>query len=708
MTQAAELNNTEGLDFTKSRAAKKQHDKIVAWTNQQFQMIRNGRVTTERQWYLNLAFYFGRQYVQVLKPQGSTVNSTTRLWTPPAPYYRKRLVINRIRKTIRDELARLTSNKPNIAVVPSSADDRDLYAAQAGEQIWEWLYDDKKVKSILRRSLWWMLVCGNGFLKVWWDPVKDDVCFASETPFHVFCPDLREEELESQPFLIHAQVKSEDWIRMNFKDGKALDGTNLAVGDARAQDILEQSYLNMTGTPALQKQNNTIIYEVWVKPGSVPLLPEGAQFTMVGNKIVQGQQGWPYSHGLYPFIKFDHILSGKFYTTSSIDDLIPLQKEYNRTRSQIVEAKDRTAKPQLTYQRGAIDPSKITTEPGLAIPVTPGFDSPKPLPLSPLPSYVLEELDRTIVDWNDISGAHEVSRGQTPPGVTAATAISYLQERDEASMSPTFDSLEEGLGKAAHETLTLIKDYWSVPRIISITGTDGSFDAMTFVGSDLGNNLNVKIESGSSLPVSKAAKQAFILDLMKMGFIDPQKGLEVMDMGGINKIYEQIQVDQKQAQRENLRMSKVDPNMLMEYDQQNQMLLAQNPNHFGTISQTDPTTGQPIQAPNTPPLIVPVNTWDNHKLHIMYHNNFRKSQTFESLPPEIKQIFEEHVQQHIQAMGIEQITQNPSMVAGIPPGIQATLGQSQTGQPPQQAQNQNQNPGPSPMPDLNSGGLTNG
>lgn len=694
-----------GMSFTESRAAKKQHNQIVSWTNEQFQKIKNARTTTERQWYINLAFFFGRQYVQLLRPQTNSIGNgiTNRLWTPPAPYYRSRPVFNRIRKTVRDELARLTSNKPDISIVPSTADDRDLYAAQAGEQIWENIYDTKKVKSIIRRAMWWTLVCGTGYIKNWWDDSAQDICFASETPFHVFVPDLREEELENQPFLIHAQLKSEDWVKLHFKDGKALDGENVLTGkQVEAQDILEQSFLNLTGTASMNNINNMLIFEVWIKPNSVAQFPEGAMYTIVGNKIVQGFQGWPFSHNKYPFAKFDHIPSGKYYSTSSVEDLIPLQKEYNRTRGQIIEAKNRMAKPQLSAAQGSVDPKKITTEPGLVVFYKPGFEPPKPIPLQPLPPYVLEELDRTLVDWNDISGQHEVSKGQTPPGVTAATAISYLQEKDESSMSPTFDSLEEGLEKIGHMTLSYVKDYWDTPRLVRVMGADGSFDAMTFQGSDLRDNLDIKVESGSSLPVSKAARQAFIMDLMKMGFIDPNKGLEVMEMGGINKVYEQIQVDQKQAQRENLRMSKVDQNTLQEYDMQNQQTLVQDPTHFGT----DPT-GQPLG----PPLIVPVNTWDNHRAHIEYHNQFRKGQAFESLDPEVKQIFEEHVKQHIQALGLEQVTQNPSMAAGIPPQMQAMMqGAKPDSPPPDPNSLNNSNPGPNPMPPnmMPPGGMQNG
>lgn len=705
--QGTNIDDRQKIDLSTSRAAKKQHDQIVRWTHEKFRSIRNARITTERQWYYNLAFFFGKQNVALLKPQSSYIGSgpTTRLYVPPAPYYRARPVINRIRPTIRTELAQLTNNKPTATVVPASAEDRDMYAALAAEQIWANIYDTKKVKFVIRRAMWWTLVCGNGFIKTYWDfnaggqatdpntgkTIMDpetgqpqqlgDVCTTPETPFHVLIPDFREEEIEGQPYLIHAKVKSPEWVQMNFKN--AINGEQISPQSADASDLLEESFLNLIGTQALHRQQSVLVLEVWIKPNSHPMYPEGAFFTIVGDKIVYGQQGWPYSHGMYPFAKFDHIPAGKFYSTSSVEDLIPLQKEYNRTRGQIIEAKNRMAKPQLIAPRGSINAASITTEPGQVILYTPGFNPPSPLPLQNLPSYVPQELERILQDWNDISGQHEVTHGQIPPGVTAATAISYLQERDETKLSPTYDSLEEGVEKTAKMALSYVHDYWDLPRTVKITGPDGSFDAAAFKGSDLRDNIDVKIEAGSALPTSKAAKQAFVMDLMKMGFIDPEKGLEVMDMGGIDKIYDKIQIDKRQAQRENLKMSKVTAEVMQMYNQQNQQMMAQDPATF---------------EGNMPPIIVPVNSWDNHRAHIEYHNDYRKGQAFENLPPETKTLFEAHVQEHIAALGQETVTMNPQLAAGLPPELALD---NNGGQPGGAPVGQGK-PGPAPMPDANS------
>lgn len=726
----------DSVDYMKSRAARKQHDQIVDWTKKQFSRMKEDRAFIERQWYINLAFFYGKQHVQ-FRRTGSMVNSNvSMLWVPPAPSWRVRAVINKVRPTIRTEIAQLTNNKPNATVVPASAEERDMYAAMAAEQIWENLSSTKDFDAIIERAVWWNQVCGNGYIKQWWDfetgkleipntatldpstgqmvsKKQGKICFASETPFHVFVPDLLQQELEEQPYMIHAQLKPADWIKVRYKD--ALKGKDPKTQETTGREIFEAAFMNLVGAPSTQKQNSVLLMECYIKPGQVEFAPEGGFYTILGDTIIQNQVGLPFSHGEYPFSKLDHIPSGKYYSTSSIEDLIPLQKEYNRKFSQIVENANRMAKLQLMAERGAVDARKMTTEPGQLIEYNPGYNKPEAAPAPPLPAYVPQIMDRIITDWNDLSGQHEVTHGQVPPGVTAATAISFLQERDETKLSPTFASLERSIEKTARQALVLVHDYWVVEDVVKVTGPEGYFDSMTFKGSDLANNLDIRIEAGTALPTSKAARQAFILDMMKMGFIKPEDGLEVLDMGGLSKIYERIQVDRRQAQRENLRMSKATPDFLAQYAQQNQQLMDQNPYHFGAdpVTQTDPMTGaetpvigpdgQPQTQPKQPPLIVSVNSYDNHQAHVLYHNNYRKSQAFEMLPEETKQLFEAHVNEHIAAMGQETVTMNPRAAANLPPTdpyMAAAAGQSQPGQPSQNGNNGSQPPGPAPMPDL--------
>lgn len=632
-------------------------NRVIEWTKSAHARCRTTRQQMERQWYINLAFYIGKQNVSSVGASSSS-NTGVRLYVPPAPYYRSRPVINRIRPIIRTELAKLTAQKPTATIVPSTGEDRDVAAAQAGEQIWNSVYRAKKIKTIFGQTMLWALTTGNGFMKTYWDPNKKDkdgnagdFCYENITPFHIFVPDMLCQDLEDQPYIIHIQTKSPEWVKANYPQVQAQPNV------MEANDILNDSFLNLVGASDFRK-NAILCYEVWIKPGQVEFMPEGGMYTIIGDTIVQMVKGNPYLHQQYPFIKFEHIPTGRFYADSVIVDLMPIQREYNRTRGQMIEAKNRMSHPQLMAAEGSVDASKITTEPGQVILYKLGFPAPQPLPLQNLPAYVVQEVERLLLDFEDISGQHQVSKGQVPPGVTAATAISFLQEQDESMLSTTFSSIEDGFEKIGYQTLCYVKQYWDVPRTVKVVGRDGQFNVLSFVGSDLRDNTDIRVEAGSALPTSKSAKQALLMDLMSQGFIPPEKGLELMDVGGVQRLYEEVQIDSSQAVRENMKMSSITDENMNQYLQtfqgvdpmtQEAMLI-------------DPNTGQPLVdamgQPTAPPLIVPVNSYDNHQMHIQVHNNYRKGQEYENLPARIKSLFEEHVNQHIMGMGA---------IPGVPP-----------------------------------------
>lgn len=640
--------------LAKNSKQKDFNNRVIEWTKSAHARCRTTRQQMERQWYINLAFYIGKQNVAVV-PVSSASSAATgvRLYIPPAPYYRSRPIINRIRPIVRTELAKLTAQKPTATIVPATGEDRDMMAAQAGEQIWESIYRSKKIKSVFGQTALWMLTCGTGFMKVYWDPNKKDkdgnqgdFCYENVTPFHLFVPDMMAVDIEEQPYVIHIQTKSPEWVKMHYPDIKAEPNV------MEANDVLNDSFLQLVGAGDFRK-NAILCYEVWVKPGHVEFLPNGGMYTIIGDTVVQMVEGNPYIHQEYPFAKFDHLPTGRFYSDSIINDLIPIQREYNRTRGQMVEAKNRMAHPQLIAAEGSVDASKITTEPGQVILYKLGFPQPEPLPLQNLPAYVVQEVERLLLDFEDISGQHQVSKGQVPPGVTAATAISFLQEQDESMLSTTFASIEDGFEKIGYHTLCYVKQYWMQPRLVKVVGRDQQFNVLSFVGSDLRDNTDIRIEAGSALPTSKSAKQALLMDLMSQGFIPPEKGLELMDVGGVQRLYEEVQIDSAQAVRENMKMSTITDQNMNDYMQ---TFMGPPDPMTGAPTLVDPNTGQPLVdemgMPTAPPLIVPVNTYDNHQIHIQIHNNYRKGQEYENLPQRLKDLFEQHVNMHMAALGL--------------------------------------------------------
>lgn len=621
---------------------------MLDFVTSNYTKIKNARKATERQWYINLAFYFGQQ--NAIMQNTSASASGFRIYVPQAPPWRVRLVVNKIRKAHRKQLATLFGQKPRFDVVPATTDDTDLMAARSAEQLFDWVYDDKNIKEELRRAGWWALICGTAYVKCWWNPKAvdkvnnrlGDFCVDPVTPFNLFVPDFRCMDIEDQPYIIHATTKTKAWVTNNFPMIKnpALTASN--------DSILDDAYLNMSGTQAMSA-NEILVLEAWFKPGAHPKLPNGGLVTIVGGQVAPIAMLFPYKHGQYPFAKLENIPSGKFYAHAMLDDLVPLQKEYNRTRSQIVEAKNMMGKLKLLAQQGSVDASKITSEPGQVIFYKPGFNPPSALDLPELPAYVMQQVEQLDADMKEISGQNDPNSQ-----VTSATALSYVQEQDDTLLSDTTDSLESCTEKVGRLILAYVGQYWDTKRLVKVVGTNGEFDAVILLGSDLNNNTDLRVEGGSALPTSKAAKQAFLMDLLKLQLIPPQQGLEMLEIGGIEKVYDEVLADKRAAERENIRMQ----------------------------------YGQSLY----------VNEWDNHALHIQVHNRFRKGQTFDNLPDPARIQFQNHVLMHQAALEQQQQGDPTGSGTELPPANPTGgLNPAEGGNVPQVGGPPNLNAGP-PMP----------
>lgn len=643
--------------FKKREEAKK----LVAWMKAEYDKCRLNRRTEENDWYLQLAFYNGQQY-----HSWATINGRQGLSEEPNPSGLPRITVNRIEPVIRTEVAKTTSGQPSASVVPASNDDDDLLAATAAEQVWQSVYDKNNFQTqILQKAEFWRAITGNGFIKAMWDssvqiktPRTDvdqltgekkvtqevtatgDVKFEAVSPFHVFVPDLAQEDIEEQPFIFNVYTKSELWVKSTFKNVLPKDFTPTKVNST---DIQEAALMDLRGVDSA-RPDMVLVIEMWAKPNGCPWLPKGGLVTIVDNEIVQySEEGIPYAHGQYPIAHLHGIQNGKFYRRSVVKNLIPLQREYNRTRSQIIHAKNLMSKPQMMYAEGSVDPKRITAKAGLWVPVRPGFQFPTPIPIQPIPSYVIQEIQQLQTDFEDISGQHQISRGDSAPGVTAATAIAYLGERDDAYLTTIFNSIEAALEKLARQALSLFVQYVQTDRLIKTVGTDGSFDALMLSGADIASGTDIRIESGSALPTSKSARQALITEWMKMGFISPQDGLRVLEMGMLKQYYNLIKIDENQAQRENLMMKKLTPEEIEQYYSEWQAGIERG-DQDKFIPGSAEETGTPI--PMDPPAVVGAHDYDNHAVHIEVHNRFRKSQSFDLLPEEIKAEFQKHIQAH--------------------------------------------------------------
>lgn len=602
-----------------------QVEPIAIWETR-YVKAKSARTQFERQWYVNIAYYFGKQWVQW--QYANIPTALGQMFEPPANRNRTRLTINRIRRIIRKELARINKETIRGYVTPNTTDQSDMTASQAADKLLDYLGDICQVSTAMKRCDFWMLLTGTAFVKDYYDPAKlvggalGGPCVEAVSPFHLFVPNLDEPEIERQPWVMHVVVRDPDDVEREY-------GIKVDEAMRLSSTTVESRLMNIMGmTQDAAKMSGVEVKEVWVKPGSAQY-PEGLHLVWTKGKILDSGP-FPYLHEEFPFTRRQYIESGMFYASTLIEDLIPLQTEYNKTRSQIVEDKNKMAKPMMSAVEGSISPRKIRNVPGEIILHKPGTQGPSPIPLTPIPAYVIDHVRTLATEMDEL--ASQSSEGQKlPPGVTAATAIAYLQEDQSSLIVDTVRDKEQGTKKINQHLLSYVGQYWDAEHMVKSVGQNDNFEAFTFKGSDLQGQTDWRVVIGSGTPKSYPAQQAQIMELLKMGVVPAAEALRHLELGDTARLYEQMQVDVREADLENSKMNQGIPMRVTDYQE--------------------------------------------HIQHIMSHDNFRKAQQFSQADENVQSLFNGHVFLHIcylvmTAAPGQPLPFDPNIIAAVKAGQQ--------------------------------------
>jgi len=645
--------------------------------------LQSEREIMERQWKLNLSFYKGKQYVFYNRKSRRMESLPTD--DGDKPRYRVRLVANQIAPNSNGLLARLTKTKPTFFATPAQADYEAIKATEVAESLLDYWWDTFSLGSKREEAMLWAIICGNGFWKISWDDkvgssVKlmlnpDGEPIVNPIIEHLFKDRLSKMGLDAGEFekeVFEGEIKVDvmapfdvllDDSAQVFEDCKYAFCVHPMSSDeiyARYDVRLKPNAINrypdetlpgMFGTTSGKtKQNVRTVFVGYFLPG--PEFPEGryVAFTKSPN-IILYDGPWPYPFKKLPLVKFPGMrIPGQLYDTSVVEQAIPLQKELNRTLSQMIEYKNLTLKPQMLAPVGSLR-QRMTDEPGAIFEYNPVAGKvPEAIPIQSLPSYVFQHLQDLGQRLRDTFGLNEISDGAVPPNVEAGVAIDLLQEAATDRLAPQILMMEKGLERAGNMMLELAQRYYNEPRLIMLAGAGSKAKVSRFESADIIAGVQVKVETGSGLPRTRAGKQARVMQMLQMGIISPTKAYKYLDMADFKTLQAQFEADEEQAMRENDRLIVGEPinKPAAMKAQQELMMQIDNP-------QVDPNTGRPAAV--TPEALMQVMDagltplpFENHASHLETHALYMKSPEFEDLPLEIQERFQKHYQFTMTAM----------------------------------------------------------
>jgi hypothetical protein len=587
---------------------------------------------------INLAYLKGKQWV-------SWNSSRSQVYEPPKESGKTRYVANRLIAIFQKAKSRIFKSRVLMEVMPATSEEEDIASAKQATRVAEWLEYDKRLQKRDEQVVSWGLVTRIGFMHPYWNPALGDLAAADGTRQG----DIDYDVLSCFEVVYDSSATCwEDvrWVCMKkVRDTRYVEqvyGVKVKAEQGLTSNNIYDSRMSFSAALSdpikyTALENHVRVYEYWEKPCAD--YPRGRRVTycethpeplFTADDIGFGdaddtERELPF----FPFVAID--VPGSVAGTNKVAQCRPMQREYNRTRSQLIDNKDLTAYPKLAVETGTIT-EDWDNEIGGMVEYTdkaPTYIQP---PVAGADAH--QNLQNIAEEMDYVSGQSQVSHGRTPRDASGYL-VELLIEQDDTELALTIDNYIHCKQAYMSYSLKMLRFMYTAERTLRVVGKDG----VTVFGiqGDSIKSFDVRIQRGSLLSGSRPARRAEVMNLINAGVLNPQTDrddiLRHLEFGMLDEIYNEAEQDQKQARKEQIGWEN------------------------GVL----------------PPPDIAVRDFFNHRVHIREHNRWRKTDKYEALPPKLMDMVNMHVQMHEQFLMLQtmqQIGMNPPPVdqksAGTP------------------------------------------
>lgn len=621
------------------------------------------RISHEGIWMTNIAYLLGFDSIfydpnlRQFRPTGTSAGSYQFI-------KRNRIHENLILPAVQNRLARMLKSPPKYDVRPNSMTEDDKEAARLGVEVIGSVWDKEKIDRKRIDLGMWTQQCGHSYIGVCWDdqlgdPVIDpdsgemmgyegDIRIDVVSAFEGFCDPLAK-TLEEAQWFARAKVRKLDYFRTHYPERGSLVKEE-GVWLLSSQYELRINTLNTVGpsSSGTAEQMKGAAIEISYYEKRSKKYPNG-RHVIIANGVMLKNDELPVGH--IPYAKFDDVVvGGKYYSESLITHVRPLQDQYNRTLVKRADWVNKLLTGKIIAARGAnLMQEGFNDQSGEIIEwdADPNVPEPHLFQMPTIPAYAYTESKDIKNSVNDIFGLSEVSRGQLPSASIPAVGIQLLLEQDETRMGIEVEAHEHSWARVGMLILRHADKYYELDRQLKTKGRGVDYNIRSYNGEDLKKNFDVTVIRGSTVPNSKVIHRQEILNLFSQGMLgnptDPatrDKVLGMLQYGEVGEVWEDHHLDQTQIQ-----------------------------NDLSLIEEG----GVPL-----------VDLKDNHVVHSVEKNRYRKSEKYGLLDPQQQQVLQQNIQQHLDML-VKQM--NPQLASPPnpgppppPPGIQAILNQAKNGQ----------------------------
>lgn len=264
-------------------------------------------------------------------------------------------------------------------------------------------------------------------------------------------------------------------------------------------------------------------------------LPEGAYIKYTDDVILEWTE-YPYAHGkMNMIIEKDIEVPGELWGRSFFTHIEQLQRFTNNVLSSVARDYGVASAPKWMMPKGACDIHDLNNEATIVEyrgPVAPRLEVHNPTGSQSF--QVMEYLESRI---GKLSSVYDVSRGEVPSGVTANSALRFLDEQESQRLVVAEKRRKRAVIDTYKMMLETMKQYYqdSDERMIRYVGQDNSYTIESFKTADFQKVYDIRIQNTSALPDTKTGKISAIIDLNMATQTDPvfrrEEVIRMLDLG---------------------------------------------------------------------------------------------------------------------------------------------------------------------------------
>ena len=269
----------------------------------------------------------------------------------------------------------------------------------------------------------------------------------------------------------------------------------------------------------------------------------------------------------YPIVPFTYKWTGTPYPMSAVSPLVGKQREINKAHQLMIHNASLGSSLRWMYFEGAIDTDyweKNATAPGALLPVNQGFDQPREVQPSALNNAFYTITQQGKGDMEYLAGIYSTAQGD---GTQANETYRGMLALDEYGTRRVKQWLKSSIEPALKQVGEVVKQYsqavYKANKVFRIVQPNAlqeqkEVEINVPIFNDMGEAIgkwndygtakfDVRIVSGSTLPVNRWAYLAEMKELMKLGVVDDLAVLaetDIKDKTAIAKrksLYQQLQ-----------------------------------------------------------------------------------------------------------------------------------------------------------------------